>query len=100
MEAALPEAQRRRAMGTVMLTAVLDLVGFGIFIPLMTFYAESFSATPEQVTMLMAIFSLAQFVFAPLWGQLSDRIGRRPVLVISIGLTALFLALFASASSL
>ncbi len=101
MEAApLPESQRRRAMGTVMLTAVLDLVGFGIFIPLMTFYAESFSATPEQVTMLMAIFSLAQFVFAPLWGQLSDRIGRRPVLVISIGLTALFLALFASASSL
>ena len=94
------EAQRRRAMATILLTVVLDLVGFGLVIPLLPFYVEGFGATPEQVTQLMAGFSLAQFVFAPIWGQLSDRIGRRPVLVASIGLTAVFLALFASAGSL
>jgi multidrug resistance protein len=90
----------RRAMATVLLTVVLDLVGFGIVIPLMPFLAESLHASPEQATWLMACFSIAQFVFAPLWGQLSDRIGRRPVLIVSIGLTALFLGLFASARSL
>ena len=98
-----PEAARpanRRAMATILLTVVLDLVGFGLVIPLLAFYVESFGASPERVTMLMAGFSLAQFVFAPIWGQLSDRIGRRPVLVVSIGLTSLFLALFASAQSL
>lgn len=99
-EAGMTEAQRRRAMATILLTVVLDLVGFGLVIPLLPFYVEGFGATPEQVTQLMAGFSLAQFVFAPIWGQLSDRIGRRPVLVASIGLTAVFLALFASAGSL
>ncbi len=84
----------------VFLTVVLDLVGFGIVIPLMTFYAESFHASPWQVTLLMACFSLAQFFFAPIWGQLSDRIGRRPVMLISIALTAVSLAAFASAQSL
>ncbi len=84
----------------VFLTVVLDLLGFGIVIPLLTFYAESFHATPLQVTLLMACYSLAQFVFAPLWGQLSDRVGRRPVMLVSIGLTALMLAGFASATAL
>ena len=84
----------------VFLTVVLDLVGFGIVIPLLTFYAESFDASPVQVTLLMATYSLAQFVVAPMWGQLSDRYGRRPVLVVSIGLTALMLACFAGAQAL
>lgn len=96
----LDEKQKRRAMATVLLTVVLDLVGFGIVIPLMPFLAEELHATPEQATWLMACFSIAQFVFAPLWGQLSDRIGRRPVLVVSVGLTAVFLGLFASARTL
>lgn len=87
-------------MLVVFLTVVLDLVGFGIVIPLLTFYAESFSATPMQVTLLMACYSLAQFVAAPLWGQLSDRIGRRPVLLWSIALTAVMLAAFAGANAL
>ncbi len=84
----------------VFLTVVLDLVGFGIVIPLLTFYAESFDASPVQVTALMACYSLAQFLVAPLWGQLSDRIGRRPVLLVSIALTAVMLAGFASAKAL
>ncbi|MDP2315423.1 MAG: MFS transporter [Pseudomonadota bacterium] len=84
----------------VFLTVVLDLVGFGIVIPLLPFYAESFHATPLQVTLLMACYSLAQFVAAPLWGRLSDRVGRRPVMLASIGLTALMLAGFAASNSL
>jgi multidrug resistance protein len=84
----------------VFLTVVLDLVGFGIVIPLMTYYAESFGARDWQVPLLMACFSIAQFLFAPLWGQLSDRVGRRPVLLASIALTAVSLAGFASARSL
>lgn len=84
----------------VFLTVVLDLLGFGIVIPLLTFYAESFDASPLQVTLLMACYSLAQFVAAPMWGQLSDRVGRRPVMLVSIGLTALMLAGFAASSAL
>ncbi|MFZ5477898.1 MAG: MFS transporter [Myxococcota bacterium] len=84
----------------VFLTVVLDLVGFGIVIPLLPFYAEAFHATPLQVTLLMACFSAAQFLVAPVMGQLSDRVGRRPVLVASIGLTAVMLAAFASAKAL
>lgn len=87
-------------MLVVFLTVVLDLVGFGIVIPLLPFYAEGLDATPMQVTLLMACYSLAQFVCAPLWGQLSDRVGRRPVMLVSIGLTALMLAGFASAKTL
>lgn len=89
-----------RPLLIVFLTVFLDLLGFGMVIPLLTFYAESFEATPAQVTGLMTCYSLAQFVAAPLWGQLSDRVGRRPVLLASILLTALMLAGFASATSL
>lgn len=89
-----------RPLLVVFFTVVLDLVGFGIVIPLMTFYAEGFHASPQQVTWLMACYSIAQFFAAPIWGQVSDRFGRRPVMVVSIGLTALMLAGFASATSL
>lgn len=89
-----------RPLLVVFFTVVLDLVGFGIVIPLLTYYAESFEASPEQVTWLMAVYSIAQFVAAPLWGQLSDRVGRRPVMLLSIALTAVMLSGFASATSL
>lgn len=89
-----------RPMLVVFLTVVLDLVGFGLVIPLLTFYAESFDASPQQVTALMTVYSVAQFVAAPLWGQASDRWGRRPLLLASILMTAVMLAAFASATSL
>lgn len=89
-----------KTMGVIFLTVVLDLIGFGIVIPLLTFYAESFHATPTQVTLLMTCYSVAQFLFAPLWGQLSDRVGRRPVLIGSILMTSLSLAAFASSQAL
>lgn len=81
-------------MPVLFLIVFVDLVGFGIVIPLLPFYAEHFGAGPEVVTLVMASYSLAQLFMAPLWGRLSDRIGRRPVLVTSlIGSVAAYLVL-------
>lgn len=91
---------RKPGLGPILLTVALDLVGFGLVIPLLSFYAESFGASALQVTLLMAIYSLAQFLMAPVWGSLSDRYGRRPVLLFSIGATAAMLVLFALAPNL
>jgi DHA1 family tetracycline resistance protein-like MFS transporter len=66
------------------LIVFIDLVGFGVIIPLMPFYAEKFGASPLTVTLLLATFSALQLFAAPLWGRLSDRIGRRPVLIASL----------------
>ncbi len=65
-------------------TVFIDLVGFGIVLPLQPFYAQKFGAAPEIITLVAAGFTLTQFMFAPVWGRLSDRIGRRPVLLITI----------------
>jgi DHA1 family tetracycline resistance protein-like MFS transporter len=89
-----------RALLPVLLTVFLDLVGFGIVIPLLPFYAEEYGATAAQVTWLMAVYSLAQFLFAPVWGAASDRFGRRPVLLFSVLMTAVGLAGFAAAETL
>jgi MFS transporter, DHA1 family, tetracycline resistance protein len=71
-------------LGIVFLTVFLDLVGFGIVIPLLPLYAEEFGASPIAVTGLVAVYSLMQFAFAPWWGQLSDRYGRRPILLVGL----------------
>jgi len=89
-----------RLLVPALLTVFLDLVGFGIVIPLLPYYAETYGASALQVTLLMAAYSLAQFLFAPVWGGLSDRRGRRPVLLFSIAATAIFLTGFALAESL
>lgn len=79
-------------MLTLFLIVFIDLVGFGIVIPLLPFYGEHFAATPAQVGLLMATYSAAQFLTAPLWGRLSDRVGRRPVLAVSLaGIAAAYL---------
>jgi MFS transporter, DHA1 family, tetracycline resistance protein len=78
-----------RAVPTLFLIVVVDLVGFGLVIPLLPFYAVRFAASPQEVTALVAIYSLAQLVTAPLWGRLSDRVGRRPVLLVSLTASAL-----------
>ncbi len=63
---------------------LIDLIGFGIVIPLLPFYGQRFGADPQMVTLLMATYSLFQFFMAPLLGRLSDRYGRRPILLISL----------------
>ncbi|NQU60966.1 MAG: MFS transporter [Rhodospirillales bacterium] len=66
------------------LIVLIDLIGFGVIIPLLPFYAEFFQASPVMVGMVMATYSFTQFLAAPFWGRLSDRIGRRPVLLVSL----------------
>jgi MFS family permease len=63
------------------LTVFIDLLGFGIAIPLLPFYAQRFGAGADTITLLLASYSLTQFIFLPFWGRVSDRFGRRPVLL-------------------
>lgn len=72
---------RRRAQTAIFVTALLDLLGFGMILPILPFYAQEYGATDFQVGVLFASYSAAQLVFSPLLGRLSDRVGRRPVLL-------------------
>ncbi len=94
---ALPRAIRsarvvRRAlpsdrMPVLFLVVFIDLVGFGLLIPLLPFYVQRVGAGPEVITLVLGLYSLAQFIAAPLWGRLSDRYGRKPILALtSVGL--------------
>ncbi len=87
-------------MPTLFLIVFVDLVGFGLVIPLLPFYALRFAASPQQVTVLLAIFSLMQLFTAPLWGRLSDRVGRRPVLMVSMAASVLAYLWIGSATAL
>lgn len=81
------------SQGAIFLTIFLDLVGFGIVMPFLALEArEAFGISEGTATLLGASYSLAQFLFVPLWGGLSDRIGRRPVLLISVAFSALSMA--------
>jgi DHA1 family tetracycline resistance protein-like MFS transporter len=68
----------------VFVTVFIDLLGFGIIIPLLPFYAETFGATAFTVGLLATSFSLMQFIFAPIWGRVSDRVGRRPIILLGL----------------
>ena len=73
-----------RPLLVIFLTIFVNLVGFGIIVPLLPFYAERFGASPFVIGLLFGIFSLCQLVAAPALGDLSDRYGRRPVLIFSL----------------
>lgn len=68
----------------VFMTVLIDLIGFGIVLPILPLWAERFGASGTEVGVLTAVYSLMQFLFAPFWGRLSDRIGRRPVILITL----------------
>jgi DHA1 family tetracycline resistance protein-like MFS transporter len=87
-------------MPTLFLIVFVDLVGFGVIIPLLPFYGEHFQASPAVVGLLMATYSLAQFVSAPVLGRLSDRVGRKPVLSVSLAGAAASYLLLAFADEL
>ncbi|MDG2159858.1 MAG: MFS transporter [Acidimicrobiales bacterium] len=70
--------------GVVWATVAMDMVGFGIMLPVLPLYAEDFGASPAMAASVIAVFSAAQMVAAPLWGRLSDRIGRKPVLIAAL----------------
>lgn len=84
----------------IFFTVFLDILGFGIIIPQLQVYATQFGATPLVAGFLASTYSAMGFLFMPFWGRLSDRIGRRPVLLYSIFGTGIGYLLFAFASSL
>lgn len=95
-----PNEARTGSLLVIFLTVFIDLLGFGMVLPLLPVYAKHFSVshTGWEIALLMSVFSLMQFLFAPLWGRLSDRIGRRPVLMVGLAGSVGFYALFGLAS--
>lgn len=91
--------KRQASLGILFLVVFVDLLGFGMVIPVMPIYAEHLGASEAATGWLSTGYSLMQFVFAPLWGRLSDRIGRRPVLLVSIAMTAVAFLLYGVAGS-
>src|SRR5256714_4196406 len=71
------------ALGAIFLIVFIDLLGFGIIIPLLPRYVPDFTHNPLKVTLLFSVYSICQFVGAPVLGAVSDRFGRRPVLFVS-----------------
>ncbi len=88
-----------RPLLIIFLTIFVNLVGFGIIIPLLPFYAETFGASPLVIGLLFAVFSLCQLIAAPALGDLSDRYGRRPILVFSLAGTVVSFVMLAMAHS-
>jgi predicted MFS family arabinose efflux permease len=87
-------------LGVLFSVIVVDLIGFGIVVPILPFWSERFGANGLLLGLLVASHAAMQFLFSPRWGRLSDRIGRRPVMLITIAGTALSLLLLGLADSL
>ncbi len=102
----MDEGSERRALIILFLVVVIDMIGFGIIIPFMTFLVEGLISTEDAhltgmwVGLLMAAYSLAQFLMTPVWGGLSDRVGRRPIILIGLVGNTLSFALFGIAWTL
>lgn len=87
-------------MLVVFLTVFIDLIGFGIVVPLVPIFSRHYGASGFEIGAIIASFSAMQFIFAPIWGRLSDRHGRRPILLISTAGAALSYVLFAIGSGI
>ncbi len=92
--------KQRSVLSIIFLTVFIDLLGFGIVLPLLPVWAERLTASKYLIILLGSAYSLAQFVFAPVWGRLSDAVGRRPVLLVSLGGGGLAYLMMAWAESL
>lgn len=93
-------AKGRSPLVIIFVTVFIDLVGFGIVIPILPLYAERMHASPAVIGLLLAVYSAMQFIFAPILGKLSDRVGRRPVLLASIVGTSIGFLIMGLAGSL
>lgn len=89
---------KKPSLLVIFLTVFIDLVGFGIVLPLLPVYSDQFGASGFVIGLILASFSAMQFFFSPVWGRLSDRIGRRPVLLFSTAVASGSYALFAVGS--
>lgn len=91
---------RQRALLSVLSVVVVDLIGFGIAIPVLPFLARDFAASGLQLGLILTAYAAAQFAFAPVWGRLSDRLGRRRVMLVTIAGTSASLLWLGLADSL
>jgi len=91
---------KKGSLATVFLVVLIDLIGFGLVLPLLPFYAREFAATPVVIGLLYSIYSVAQLIFSPIWGSLSDRLGRRPIMLLSTGGAVVAYIIFGLAGSL
>ncbi len=93
-------APKQPGLGVLFSVIVVDLIGFGLVVPILPFWAERYGASGLMLGILLSSHALAQFLFAPVWGRLSDRVGRRPVMLVTIAGTALALLALGLAQSL
>ncbi len=91
---------KRSPLVVIFTTVFLDLIGFGIIIPLVAIYGRNYGASTGELAILGSIYSLMQFFFSPIWGRLSDRHGRRPILLMSLAGSVISYFLFAFSNSL
>ncbi|HZK86915.1 MAG TPA: MFS transporter, partial [Syntrophomonas sp.] len=77
--------EHRREIAILFVILFLVMVGFGIIIPTIPYFVVHLGGSPTILGFFMASYSLMQFIFAPIWGSLSDRIGRRPVILMGLG---------------
>lgn len=91
---------RRGSLAVIFLTVFIDLLGFGMVLPLLPIYAKAFGVHESgwEIGLLMASFSAMTFLFSPLWGRVSDRVGRRPVLIVGLAGSVCFYLLFGVAA--
>ena len=87
-------------LGIIFSTVLIDLIGFGIVIPLVPLYAEQFGASVIEIGLLTGVYALMQLIFAPIWGRVSDRYGRRPVILGSLVGSSIAWLLFGFAPAL
>ncbi|HEY2422163.1 MAG TPA: MFS transporter [Neobacillus sp.] len=92
--------ETKKVLPILFLVMFLVMVGFGIIIPVLPFLAEKVGGNPTELGLLMAVYSLMQLFFAPMWGRISDRIGRKPVMMIGITGLAISFFIMAMANSL
>src|SRR6185295_17604890 len=90
--------KRKSSLLIIFLSVFIDLIGFGIVLPLLPGYTEYFGAKGFLIGVIIASYSAMQFLFAPAWGRLSDRIGRRPVMLVSNAGAVASYAMFALAT--
>lgn len=94
------ERRRRLTLSVVFATILIDFVGFSVLIPVLPLFADRLGASSLQVGWIVALYGLAQLLFLPVWGWVSDRVGRRPVILISLLGTAVSFAVLATAQSI